>query len=183
MVLCLAAAASRRALRHLRRRPVAPPYPSASIHSAAAIYVPLPKLAPHMTSGKVKWLKAEGEAFACYDLLAEISSSTLVEEAHRVGQFLGEVTLVLEAQEDGVLAKVFKADPDESLPVGTPIAALCEEQDEVEEVVQAAAAAVSTGLPQDLYAPEAQAQWRVWGGWQAYLKAPKGSSTCTSGCG
>jgi hypothetical protein len=139
-----------------------------------------------MSSGKVRWLKKEGESYSCYDLVAEISSHNLVEEAYRVGQYAGEVTLVLEAQEDGVLAKVFKADPNEQMAVGTPVAVLCEEEDEVEEVVKAASAALESSLPKDLYAPEAQAQWRVWGGWQAYLKNrpdPNDSSTCTSGCG
>lgn len=34
-----------------------------------AIWLPLPRLAPHMTTGRVQaWLKGEGEAVACYEV-------------------------------------------------------------------------------------------------------------------
>ena len=168
-----------------RRPPARPPpfFVSSTSSATSLLLVPLPKLAPHMTSGKVRWLKAEGEAFACYDIIAEISTSTLVEEANREGKFKGEVTLLLEAQEDGFLAHIFQHEP-KDLPVGTPVGVLCEEEDELPEAAAAAAAAeVGSALPQNLYSPEAQQKWRVWGGWQAYLKDGGDDGGCSSGCG
>jgi len=44
-----------------------------------------------------------------------------VEQAYRLGDFAGSVTLLIESQEDGVLARVL-APEGASLPVGTPIA-------------------------------------------------------------
>ena len=152
--------------------------PSAS----SLLLVPLPKLAPHMTSGKVRWLKAEGEAYACYDIIAEISTSTLVEEAYREGKFKGEVTLLLEAQEDGYLARIFQHDPTQDMPVGTLVGVLCEEEDELPDAALMMREMVSA-LPDDLYSPEAQQNWRVWGGWQAYLKDGGDDGGCSSGCG
>lgn len=164
------------------RPPARPPPFFFSTSASSLLLVPLPKLAPHMTSGKVRWLKAEGEAFACYDIIAEVSTSTLVEEAYREGKFKGEVTLLLEAQEDGYLARIFQHDPTKDMPVGTPVGVLCEEEDELPEAAAAAAAAqAGSALPKDLYSPEAQ-KWRVWGGWQAYLKDGGDDGGCSSGC-
>ena len=177
--------------RACRRPPARPPPLSSSFFSTTSapsasslLLVPLPKLAPYMTSGKVRWLKAEGEAFACYDIIAEISTSTLVEEAYREGKFKGEVTLLLEAQEDGYLACIFQHDPTQDMPVGTPVGVLCEDEDELPEAAAAAAAAeMGSALPKDLYSPEAQQKWRVWGGWQAYLKDVGDDGGCSIGCG
>lgn len=77
--------------------------PAAAAAAAAphAIWLPMPHLAPHMTTGRVHaWLKAEGDVITCYDVIAELASDNLVEGAHRVGRFEGEVTLLLEAQEE-----------------------------------------------------------------------------------
>jgi hypothetical protein len=73
---------------------------------------------------------------ACYEVIAELASGNLVEAAHRVGRFEGEVTLLLEAQEEGYLARVLRPataveGAGAMIPVGTPIAVLCEEEDEV----------------------------------------------------
>ncbi|GAB5032376.1 branched-chain alpha-keto acid dehydrogenase subunit e2 [Nannochloropsis oceanica] len=134
-----------------------------------------------MTSGKVRWLKAEGEAFACYDIIAEVSTSTLVEEAYRDGKFKGEVTLLIEAQEDGYLARIFQHDHTNDIPVGTPVGVLCEEINELADTAAVAAVAqVGSALPKDLYSPEAQQKWRVWGGWQAYLKDGGDGGDCSS---
>lgn len=103
-----------------------------------AIWLPLPRLAPHMTTGRVQaWLKANGEAVACYEVIAEVASGNLVEAAHRVGRFAGEVPLLLEAQEEGFVARILRPVEKEKekggllLRVGTPIAVLCEEEEEV----------------------------------------------------
>lgn len=108
--------------------------PAAAAAAAAphAIWLPMPHLAPHMTTGRVHaWLKAEGDVITCYDVIAELASDNLVEGAHRVGRFEGEVTLLLEAQEEGMLARVLQPAGPELVGVGAPIAVLCEEGDEV----------------------------------------------------
>lgn len=85
-----------------------------------------------MTIGRVHaWLKREGEGVACYEVIAEVASDNLVEPAHRVGRFAGEVTLLLEAQEDGYLARVLCPAGPAVMGVGAPVAVLCEEEDEV----------------------------------------------------
>lgn len=162
--------------RYTRHQPVARcvtssgPQVSTGCISSNLVLIPLPKLAPHMKSGRINWLKAPGEAFLCYDIVAEVTTSTLVEEAHREGEFAGEVTLLLEAQEDGYLACTFHSDPSKTLPVGTLIGILCEEEAELPETMAVATASDVKKLPKDLYDPEVQQKWRIWNGWQAYLK-------------
>lgn len=52
--------------------------------------LPMPSLSHAMVSGKVKrWLKQEGEQCAMYDLLLEVETETLVEEAYRLDDFAG----------------------------------------------------------------------------------------------
>lgn len=72
---------------------------------------------------------------ACYDVMAELASDDLVEGAHRVGLFEGEVVLLLESQEDGYLARVLRPAGPDVVGVGAPVAVLCEQADEVRVVV------------------------------------------------
>ena len=58
-----------------------------------AIQILMPALSPTMTEGTLaRWLKAEGEAVASGDLLAEIETD--------------KATMELEAIDDGVLGKI-----------------------------------------------------------------------------
>ena len=61
--------------------------------------VQLPQLSPHMASGKVrKWLKKPGDAIATYDVVMEVDTDNLSEEAYKVGDFAGTVTMLVEVR-------------------------------------------------------------------------------------
>lgn len=71
---------------------------------------------------------------ACYEVIAEVATDSLVEPENRVGKFAGEVALLLEAQEDGFVARVLQpagGAPGAVVKVGAPVAVLCEEEEEV----------------------------------------------------
>ena len=155
----------------------------------------LPNL--HQVGGRItNWLKKEGEAIECYELLLEVTTDTLTEEANKVDKrFTGDVTLVIESHEGGYLAKLLKDEKAGHLPVGTPIAILCEEETEVSSTGAGATSGMSALLIpipfflltqieevssmacpyDDLYSPEAQKSLRI-ANWQAYLKDKPGKS-------
>lgn len=61
------------------------------------IVIPMPQLSPHMESGLIsKWLKNEGDEIATYDVIFEVETTTLSEEAYKVGNFAGTVTMLVE---------------------------------------------------------------------------------------
>ena len=83
-----------------------------------------------MTSGAVsKWLKAEGDKVNIYDLLLELYTDNLVDEAYKVGDFAGRVSMLLESQEAGTLRKILVQEGQE-VPVGTPIAIITDDEAE-----------------------------------------------------
>jgi pyruvate dehydrogenase E2 component (dihydrolipoamide acetyltransferase) len=74
----------------------------------------MPALSPTMTEGTLaRWLKAEGDAVAAGDLLAEIETD--------------KATMELEAIDEGVLGKIIVAEGSEGIAVNAPIAVLLEE--------------------------------------------------------
>jgi len=82
-----------------------------------AIQVLMPALSPTMTEGKIaSWLKAEGDAVASGDVLAEIETD--------------KATMEIEAVDEGVLGKILVPNGTEGVAVNTPIAVLLEEGDE-----------------------------------------------------
>jgi len=59
--------------------------------------IPMPQLSPTMTSGRVsKWLKHPGEEIATYDVVFEVETESLSEDAYKVGDFAGTVTMLVE---------------------------------------------------------------------------------------
>ena len=59
--------------------------------------IAMPQLSPHMKSGIIsKWLKKPGDEVAIYDVIFEVSTDTLSEEAYKVGDFAGSVTMLVE---------------------------------------------------------------------------------------
>lgn len=63
----------------------------------AVIVIPMPQLSPHMKSGTVsKWLKKPGEEISVYDVVLEVDTETLSEEAYKIGDFAGSVTMLVE---------------------------------------------------------------------------------------
>ena len=102
-----------------------------------AIQILMPALSPTMTEGTVtRWLKAEGDAVASGDLLAEIETD--------------KATMELEAIDDGVLGKIIVAEGSEGIAVNTPIAVLLEEGEDasaMDAVVSAAAPPTPEAVP------------------------------------
>jgi len=88
----------------------------------------MPALSPTMEEGTLaKWLKAEGDAIAAGDLIAEIETD--------------KATMEFEAVEEGTLGKILIAEGTEGVKVNTPIAVLLEEGEDVSEIDDAAGAA------------------------------------------
>ena len=95
----------------------------ASSPAGSVLLIAMPQLSPTHTSGHVReWHKAPGAEVSCYDLLLSVSALDVVDTEK------GELsTFLLEAQEDGVLARVLVQSGSGPLRVGTPLGVLCEE--------------------------------------------------------
>ena len=96
------------------------------LHQSAAvcdypdhIVVPFPALSPTMEIGTIaKWELSEGDKFTAGSVIASIETD--------------KATMDFEAQDDGILAKILKDGADATdLPVGTPIAIVVEEPEDV----------------------------------------------------
>ncbi len=102
------------------------------------IQILMPALSPTMTDGKLaKWLKAEGDAVAPGDVVAEIETD--------------KATMEVEAVDEGVLGRILVAAGTENVPVNAPIAVLLEEGEDASALdtvaTTAPQAAVSTSPP------------------------------------
>lgn len=83
------------------------------------VVIPFPALSPTMEIGTIaKWEIAEGEEFSAGSVIASIETD--------------KATMDFEAQDDGILAKILKDGSEATdLPVGTPIAIVVEEPEDV----------------------------------------------------
>ncbi|OJT07277.1 hypothetical protein TRAPUB_1874 [Trametes pubescens] len=78
----------------------------------------MPAMSPTMTEGGIaSWKKKEGDTFEAGDVLLEIETD--------------KATIDVEAQDDGVLGKIFAQDGEKGIPVGKTIALLAEEGDDI----------------------------------------------------
>jgi hypothetical protein len=78
----------------------------------------MPALSPTMTEGNIaKWQVKEGEKFSAGDVLLEIETD--------------KATMDVEAQEDGILMKIMQGDGTKAIKVGTRIAVIAEEGDDI----------------------------------------------------
>lgn len=78
-----------------------------------------------MTEGGIaSWKKAEGETFTAGDVLLEIETD--------------KATIDVEAQDDGILAKIIAPDGSKNVAVGSPIAIMAEEGDDLSGAAQMA---------------------------------------------
>ncbi|CEL56805.1 pyruvate dehydrogenase E2 component (dihydrolipoamide acetyltransferase) [Rhizoctonia solani AG-1 IB] len=78
----------------------------------------MPAMSPTMTEGGIaSWKKKEGEPFSAGDVLLEIETD--------------KATMDVEAQDDGILAKIIRGDNSKNVPVGIPIAIIAEEGDDL----------------------------------------------------
>ena len=113
-----------------------------------ATQILMPALSPTMTEGKLaKWLKAEGDAVASGDVLAEIETD--------------KATMEIEAVDEGILGKILIPEGTEGVLVNTPIAVIAEEGEDVSDVEAPAspppAPAAAQAPPPAPPPPEAQA--------------------------
>ncbi|KKY14282.1 putative pyruvate dehydrogenase protein x component [Phaeomoniella chlamydospora] len=77
----------------------------------------MPALSPTMTEGNIAtWKVKEGDSFQAGDILLEIETD--------------KATMDVEAQDPGVMVKIFKSDGEKSVQVGTRIAVIGEEGDD-----------------------------------------------------
>lgn len=78
----------------------------------------MPALSPTMTEGNIAaWRVKEGDKFAAGDVLLEIETD--------------KATMDVEAQEDGIVMKIMQADGAKQVPVGTRIAVIADEGDDI----------------------------------------------------
>lgn len=90
--------------------------------------IQMPALSPTMEEGTLaKWLVKEGDSVASGDLLAEIETD--------------KATMEFEAVDEGVIAKILIAEGSEGVKVGTVIAIIAEEGENVSEAAKGGASA------------------------------------------
>ncbi|KAI1793894.1 dihydrolipoamide acetyltransferase [Ganoderma leucocontextum] len=96
---------------------------SASRHALSRFA--MPAMSPTMTEGGIaSWKKKEGEAFAAGDVLLEIETD--------------KATIDVEAQDDGILAKIIAFDGAKNIAVGSTIGVIGEEGDDLSGAEQLA---------------------------------------------
>ena len=101
-----------------------------------SVQVLMPALSPTMTEGNlVRWLKAEGDAVAPGDLLAEIETD--------------KATMEVEAVDDGVLGKILVPEGAEDVAVNTPIAVILENGESAADIAADIAVAAPAGNGHD----------------------------------
>jgi pyruvate dehydrogenase E2 component (dihydrolipoamide acetyltransferase) len=78
----------------------------------------MPALSPTMTQGNIgSWKKKIGDSITAGDVLVEIET----DKAH----------MEFECQDEGFLAKIFLEEGSKDVPVGTPIAVMCDEAGDI----------------------------------------------------
>ncbi|KAH8988909.1 dihydrolipoamide acetyltransferase [Lactarius akahatsu] len=114
-----------------------------SARRSALTKMSMPAMSPTMTEGGISsWKKAEGESFSSGDVLLEIETD--------------KATIDVEAQEDGILAKIVAQDGSKGVAVGSTIAVLAEEGDDLSGAAELAASASeeAPSAPKEEKAPE-----------------------------
>ncbi|EUC67355.1 pyruvate dehydrogenase X component [Rhizoctonia solani AG-3 Rhs1AP] len=92
-----------------------------SVQRTAVSKFLFPAMSPTMTEGGIaSWKKKEGESFSAGDILLEIETD--------------KATMDVEAQDDGVLGKILVENGAKSVSVGTLIALLAEEGDDISNI-------------------------------------------------
>ena len=95
----------------------------------------MPAMSPTMTEGGLAtWKVKEGQSFAAGDVLLEIETD--------------KATMDVEAQEDGIMAKIVVQEGAKAVPVGKTIAMLAEEGDDISNVEVPAEESSSSPAPQ-----------------------------------
>ncbi|KAF2086185.1 hypothetical protein K490DRAFT_67105 [Saccharata proteae CBS 121410] len=118
---------------------------SAATANLAAQNFTMPALSPTMTEGNIaSWKVKEGDHFTAGDVLLEIETD--------------KAQMDVEAQDDGVMAKIMMGDGEKSIKVGQRIAVIAEEGDDLSNLQIPEEAPSSAGQPggQDRPAPQAE---------------------------
>ncbi|TFK41040.1 dihydrolipoyllysine-residue acetyltransferase [Crucibulum laeve] len=101
----------------------------------------MPAMSPTMTEGGIaSWKKKEGETFTTGDVLLEIETD--------------KATIDVEAQDDGILAKIIAQDGAKGVQVGSVIAIVGEEGDDISGAAELAEKAAKESQPKEEKAPE-----------------------------
>ncbi|KAJ4486274.1 dihydrolipoamide acetyltransferase [Lentinula aciculospora] len=101
----------------------------------------MPAMSPTMSEGGIaSWKKKEGETFSAGDVLLEIETD--------------KATIDVEAQDDGVMAKIIAPDGTKNVKVGSAIAIVGEEGDDISGAADMAAKASSEGSKDSTNEPE-----------------------------
>ncbi|WP_294273086.1 pyruvate dehydrogenase complex E1 component subunit beta [uncultured Sphingomonas sp.] len=109
-----------------------------------AIEIKMPALSPTMEEGTLaKWLVKEGDTVKSGDIMAEIETD--------------KATMEFEAVDEGVIAKIIIAEGTDNVKVGTAIALLAEEGEDVSSAAASPAPAAEAPAPK-ADAPEAKAE-------------------------
>ena len=110
-----------------------------------AIELKMPALSPTMEEGTLaKWLKQEGDSIEIGDIIAEIETD--------------KATMEFEAVDEGTLGKILVAEGTEGVKVGTVIAMLAGEGEDVSDASAAAPADDVPGEGKDVGRPEASGE-------------------------
>jgi len=81
----------------------------------------MPAMSPTMTEGNISaWKVKEGDSFSTGDILLEIETD--------------KASMDVEAQDDGIMAKIFTADGSKAVKVGTRIAVLADPGDDISQL-------------------------------------------------
>jgi len=130
-----------------------------------SINILMPALSPTMTEGKLaRWVKAEGDAIAAGDVIAEIETD--------------KATMEVEAVDEGVLGRILIPEGTEGIAVNTPIGILVAEGESVPDApvapagVQAATPAPAAAPAVPATAPAAAPQAAPAGGGRRLFASP-----------
>ena len=92
----------------------------------------MPSLSPTMSQGNIaSWTKAVGDSVSAGDVIAEIETD--------------KATIEWESVDDGFMARILMPEGSSDLPVGTPVAVLCEEEEDLGSFETFSAADAATG--------------------------------------
>ncbi|KAK8858392.1 pyruvate dehydrogenase complex dihydrolipoamide acetyltransferase [Kwoniella newhampshirensis] len=127
-MLSFASVAKRSAVAGLRKQVVASRALRTSAPNSALSKFTMPAMSPTMTEGGIaEWKVKEGDTFAAGDVLIEVETD--------------KATIDVEAQDDGVMAKIIVENGAKGISVGTPIAIIGEEGDDLSKADALAAEA------------------------------------------
>ncbi|ELR05988.1 pyridoxine biosynthesis protein [Pseudogymnoascus destructans] len=133
---------SRAVTRQLRRDVQSRGYRSSRANLAAQNFT-MPALSPTMTEGNIAtWKVKEGDSFVAGDVLLEIETD--------------KASMDVEAQDDGIVAKIIKGDGTKGIAVGARIGVLAESGDDISSLEIPAEESVQGEAPKKQESPKEQ---------------------------